>query len=268
MKVSAVSWTDYSSGDLNFVSGCTPVSESCQNCYARAIYERFGRDFSKVVVDSAKLWRAFSSKAYGDFSPKRGPGYKPMCFLCDTGDIAHEAVPDSFLLDAWRLMAARKDVIWQVLTKRPHRLLDFLSNYGYQYQIGGEPNIHIGVTAENRARANERIPILLEIPAAVRFVSAEPMLGPVDLRQYLPMRHADGTLYFSYRYGHKHGLSWVIAGAESGPNRRPFDVAWAEALYQQCKEAGTPYFGKQDSGLYPGVPLILSDGIVHQWPEA
>lgn len=266
MNPSKISWTDYSSGDLNFISGCTPVSESCENCYARAIYERFGRDFSKVVWSQDKLDRAMRAN-YGDYSPKRGAPHKPMCFVCDTGDLFHEDVPDGFLLTAWKLMASRNDVIWQVLTKRPERARDFFNMYGYQHQIGGESQIWLGVTAENQARADERIPILLDTPAAVRFVSVEPMLQAIDLRPWLPMRHRDGVLYFSYREGHQPFLNQVICGAESGPRRRLFDVAWAEALYQQCKAAGVPFFAKQDSALRPGAPLVLSDGIVQQWPE-
>jgi protein gp37 len=248
MKASAIGWTDYSGGDLNFVSGCTPVSEGCQHCYARAIARRFGRNFDAVVYDEDKVLRA-ARRDYGH-SPKRGLGRKPMCFVCDTGDFFHEDVPIHFLQLAWQSMAYRDDVIWQVLTKRPERALDFFNAYGYQYQLGGEPHIWLGVTTETQRTADERIPILLDIPAAVRFVSVEPMLGPVDVR-----KHLGGD-----------GLSWVICGAESGPNRRPFEAAWAEALYQQCKKAGTPFFAKQCSAHRPGAPLVLSDGIVQQWP--
>lgn len=445
MKASAIGWTDYSGGDLNFVTGCTPVSEGCQHCYARAIARRFGRDFDTVVCDEEKLLRA-ARRDYGH-SPKRGLGRKPMCFVCDTGDLFHEDVPIHFLQLAWQSMAYRDDVIWQVLTKRPERALDFFNAYGYQYQLGGEPHIWLGVTAENQRTADERIPILLDIPAAVRFVSVEPMLGPVDLDCYLGYNtqmeakqneqrgcalrdggagrvgdrrcwaHLENEKWLSCKGGTPHpaGLSpsaqdgewdtptrgspsvsmetlqwpdssgddhqspkwhqgrqppresrasdvfresetcvshrpqntmgaeqsgskaeqqghggdsgsiccggnntstigesfwrdvsdnfghssWekapeaerrdsrllgeanaskcqerqqrkihlVICGAESGPNRRPFEAAWAEALYQQCKKAGTPFFAKQDSAHRPGAPLVLSDGIVQQWPE-
>lgn len=268
MKASAIGWTDYSGGDLNFVTGCTPVSEGCQHCYARAIARRFGRDFDTVVCDEEKLLRA-ARRDYGH-SPKRGLGRKPMCFVCNTGDLFHEDVPIHFLQLAWQSMAYRDDVIWQVLTKRPERAWDFFNAYGYQYQLGGEPHIWLGVTAENQRTADERIPILLDIPAAVRFVSVEPMLGPVDLDCYLgyntqmEAREANAS---KCQERQQRKIHLVICGAESGPNRRPFEAAWAEALYQQCKKAGTPFFAKQDSAHRPGAPLVLSDGIVQQWPE-
>ncbi len=253
MKTSAIGWTDFSGGDLNFVTGCTPVSEGCQNCYARAIYKRWGRDFDTVTIHEDKLHRLYRRMS-GGYSPKRGPGHWPMAFVCDTGDLFHPDVPDEFILSAVTMMAYREDVSWQVLTKRPERMRDWYAQYGYQYQLGGESNIWLGVTAENQARADERIPLLLDTPAAVRFVSVEPMLGPVDLRRYLR--------------GAQH-LSWLICGAESGPRRRPFDIQWARDLWVYCHCAGVAYFGKQDSGLKPGTPLLVGDGdtVIHEWPQ-
>jgi protein gp37 len=137
---------------------------------------------------------------------------------------------------------------------------------------GWPPNLWLGVSAENQARADERIPLLLRVPAAVRFVSVEPMLGPVDLGDWLPGPNVvewdeddEGSPYYG-RY-EADTLSWVICGAESGPNRRPFEVEWALDLYEQCREVGVPFFGKQASGLKPGVPLELPGyGVVQEWP--
>lgn len=261
MKQSAISWTDYSGGDLNFVSGCTPVSEGCANCYARAIYERWGRDHSVVTAHSDKLRRLGTAHWMFRESSKRGG--MPMCFVCDTGDLFHDDVDDSFIFHALSTFIRRSDIIWQILTKRPERMRDIL---GYLCRADCEPlppGIWLGVTCENQARADERIPILLDIPAAVRFVSVEPMLGPVDLRG-----NADGLMWpWHEATARGESFNWVICGAESGPSRRPFEVAWAEALYQECKAAGVPFFGKQASGLHPGAPLVLSDGIIHQWPS-
>ena len=105
---SAIAWTDYSGGDANFVTGCTPASEGCRNCYAKAIYERFGRDFGEVRLDGDKLsWLK-------QWTPK--PPWKlarPMCFVCDTGDLFHEEVPYYFIDLAFEVMTDRKDVEWQ-----------------------------------------------------------------------------------------------------------------------------------------------------------
>lgn len=281
MELSKIGWADYSGGNLNFVSGCTPVSEGCQNCYARAIYERFGRDFSVVRYDYKKLSRLFRT----DFprkSSKRSGG-QPMCFVCDTGDLFHESVPDVFIYNALNIMLCKatntdgesdNSVIFQVLTKRAKRMRDIVSRWVNQNGLYRDEfaqsfsNLWFGVTAENQARADERIPILLDTPAAVRFVSVEPMLEPVDVfRVY----DSIGGPPPGRRAGQKDGpyvpsLDWIISGSESGPHRRAFEVEWAESLYQQCVAAGVAFFGKQESGLRPGVPLVLSDGIVHQWP--
>lgn len=253
---SAISWTDYSGGDANFVTGCTPVSEGCRNCYARAIYERFGRDFGTVNGgDGAfpKFSRLLNWNLKRD-ALRRGDGSRPMVFVCDTGDILHEDVSRSVLFTAFEIMDRRDDIDWQVLTKRADRLP--LAVEAYRFWHGGEgelalpPNIWLGVSVENQARADERIPLLLEVPAAVRFVSVEPMLEPVELSPWL------------------HELDWVICGAESGPNRRPFDVQWALDLYRQCREAGVAFFYKQGSALRPGCNAHLPGyGVVQEWPR-
>ena len=283
MKTSNISWTDYSGQDLNFVSGCTPVSEGCEHCYARAIYKRFGRDFDTVRRHEDRLQRIH--KGRGTYSPKRGMPHKPMCFVCDTGDLFHDAVPDWFVLDALTVMAMRDGIVWQLLTKRPARMRTLVREWTHGVRgtipawVANEPfpdNIWLGVTAENQARADERIPVLLDTPAAVRFISVEPMLEAVDLSGHMPEwdhrpEHEYWRAAFSDTDGKKilirHGIDWVICGAESGPNRRPFNAAWATNLYEQCKEAGVPFFGKQDSGLRPGTPLLINGQEIKRWPE-
>lgn len=259
MKRSTISWTDFSGGNLNFVTGCTPASEGCQNCYARRIYERSGREFVDHVICHAekleRLRRADFARAFPEHPANnvRGPQGRPLAFVCDTGDLFHEKVPRDFLFRAFHVMAARSDVDWQVLTKRPQNAYTFALDYigaGFRWP----PNVWLGVTAENQKRADERIPILLDIPAPVRFVSVEPMLEPIELSIWLNC--PKGPV-----------LSWVICGAESGPHRRSFDPAWAAALYRQCHEANVPFFGKQDSGYYPGRPLKISGKTIMEFPE-
>ena len=279
MKASAIGWTDYSSGDLNVVTGCTPVSAGCDHCYGRAIYERFGLDYSKVVCHEDKLARLATAgfgmlvrNAAGHeerYSPKRGVPHKAMCFLVDTGDLFHERVNYIFVRLVFDVMYARDDVIWQVLTKRPDRMRSF--SLWYHKARVPAPHVWLGVSVEDQATADERVPLLLDTPAAVRFVSVEPCLAPVDLREWLQPDY-DGLWHDGMwepipdsdpRYN---ALDWTIVGAESGPNRRPFDVAWAADLRDQCREAGVAYYAKQASGLRPGVPLLLDGVTVHEWP--
>lgn len=272
MKTSAISWTDFSGGDLNFVTGCTLISEGCQNCYARAIYGRWGKDFGTVTIHEDKLARIHKGRP--SYSPKRGAPHRPMAFVCDTGDLFHESVPEQFAYNAFYTMANCFYTTWQVLTKRPARMHYLLDRWRDRFSFDSKekPNIWLGVTAENQQRADERIPLLLDTPAAVRFVSVEPMLGPVDLTRYL-YRYASGEVRFSDftmplpEIIETERLDWVICGAESGPNRRPFAPMWAADLYEQCKDAGVPFFGKQHSGLRPGVPLLIDGQVVHEWPQ-
>jgi protein gp37 len=253
---SAIAWTDYSGGDANFVKGCTPVSEGCANCYARAIYERFGREFGNVQVSFEALDRLARWKPrppWKRMDSTRAYTERPMVFVCDTGDLFHDDVPAVFIEQAMDMMRGRSDVDWQVLTKRPLRMLQWWAQSpGYL-----PDNIWLGVSIENQARADTRVPLLLQVPAAVRFVSVEPMLGPVDLRRWL--RGLNGT--------QEPRVHLVICGAESGPNRREFDVQWALDLYHQCREAGVPFFYKQGSALRPGCNAHLPGyGVVQEWP--
>jgi len=271
VKTSAIGWTDFSSGDLNFVTGCTKAGPGCANCYGEAIYKRFGRDFSVVKIHEDKLDRLYR-KRFPEFSPKRGAPHKPMCFVCDTGDLFHERVPDSFIFDAFDMMDILENVTWQVLTKRPERAAAMHLNW--------TENIWMGISASTQETFDQRWYYAGQIEAAVRFVSLEPMLSPVDLTdvridRYTRMNILEGCGIYTGPgvmgqslpncYGSK--LSWVVLGAESGPKRRPFDVAWAESVRQQCIGADVAYFGKQDSASYPGKPLLFSGEEHKEWPS-
>lgn len=253
MKPSTIAWTDFSGGPLNFITGCTPVSPGCAHCYARRIYERFGKDFSEVVWHWDKLERLMSTR-FPAYSPKRGEPHRPMAFVCDTGDVFHPNVPDWFLVNAFGLFQARRDVTWQVLTKRPRQMCGFCRYWLGDGEAFEAENVWLGVSVEDQKTAKKRIPLLLQTPAIVRFLSFEPLLGPMDTDRLAEWLRA--------------GIDWVIVGAESGPHRRPFDVAWAREIYDVCRATDTAFFGKQASGLYPGVPLELPPGlgVVQQWP--
>lgn len=274
MKRSKIAWTDYSGGDLGFVIGCSPVSAGCQNCYVAAWAKRAGRDFDQVTTYPDKLRRLEKAQWMHKGALDRGQA-KPMCFVCNMGDLFHPDVPTSFIDDALHVMAVRSDVDWQVLTKRPERMHEVVSDWCWEVQGSLPSNIWLGVTAENQAAADERIPILLGTPAKLRWVSVEPMLGPVDIAAYLKRcPECGGSGYI--RYGPTEGefcgcmgekaLDWVVCGAESGPRHRPFEVEWAASLYAQCRDAGVPFFGKQASGVKPGLPLYLDGQMFHEWP--
>jgi len=293
MKLSKIGWCDYSAGDLNFVTGCTPVSTGCANCYGKALYNRFGKDFSEVTCHACKL-DCLRRKKFPKYSPKRGEPYRPMAFVVDMGDLFHKNVPADFITLAFEIMEARKDVIWQVLTKRPERMNSVLFGAEGNHFLGGGdyiPNVWLGVSVENEETAAQRIPELVKDWKGTKFLSIEPMLEPIDLRAFLlEYRETEFVEYMSYEmamdagntalagtpsglqsvgiWGPNGAIQWVIVGAESGPRRRPFDPAWAEQIREQCKAAGVAFFGKQDSALYPGAPLLIDGKTVHEWPES
>jgi len=264
-KPSKIGYCDYSGGDLNFVLGCTPVSAGCANCYARRIYDRFGKDFSKVTVYPDKLKRLLNWQPKPPY--KRGPGSRPLAFVVDMGDLFHEDVSNQFIWDALSMMDCRRDVDWLVLTKRAKRMRGVVT---FHWKPSPPPpNIWLGVTVENDDNL-WRIDELRRTPAAVRWVSLEPVLEPVLLRSWLICNACGGTgdwgggdaidCPICLGTGRGGGIDWVIVGAESGPHRRQFDKEWAWRILDDCRYADIPCFLKQDSAARPGVPLLDRDG--------
>src|SRR5690242_20654495 len=250
---SPIEWTD---ATWNPVTGCSKVSPGCKHCYAETFAERWrgvtGHPYEqgfdlRLVPD--KLGEPQHWK-----QPKR-------VFVNSMSDLFQDGVADDFIAGVWRTMSVVRRHTYQILTKRADRMREILPRLVATF--GVLPNVWLGVSVENQHFADERIPVLLHTPAAVRFVSAEPLLGPVDLNDVRPGRDQRGrewlqpiegwqtflaltgeihTRIFGYE-GKK--LDWVIIGGESGPGARPCDVAWARSIVQQCQRAGVPVFVKQ-----------------------
>lgn len=243
----------------NPITGCTPISAGCQNCYAAGIAKRFWADqYPHIIVDHRKSRpRRFSDV---QFHPERleQPLHwkKPRhIFVCSMGDLFHEYVPFHKIETTWDVMfdcggageASCQHHKFLILTKRPDRLKKFsewMSN-NRNRTIDYE-NVWLGVTAENQKMADERIPILLSIPAAIRFVSLEPLLSNIDMSAYF------GGPYVSLpgdqvQPNYNFGISWVIVGCESinGKLGRECKLEWVEPIVQQCDEARVPVFVKQ-----------------------
>ena len=222
----------------NPVMGCTPVSEACEHCYARSIIRRFaGCKGWPASPDTVTLFPERLQDPLRWKKPRRGDRPRRV-FVCSMSDLFHEDVPFEFIHEVYERMAIADRHTFMILTKRPERMREF-----YEWEWDQDPddfcifnNIWLGVTAENQARADERIPTLLQIPAAVHFVSIEPMLGPVT------MISTNGILNEPYPYPI---LDWVIVGGETGPGARLMRYAWAQDIERQCDEAGVPMFFKQ-----------------------
>jgi protein gp37 len=165
-------------------------------------------------------------------------------FVCSMGDLFHEDVPDKIIHSVFDVIRRSPRHTFCMLTKCPARMKMIVSEYRYHRSIWHmSPDLPrwlwLGVTAENQQRADERIPILLQIPAAVRFVSVEPMLGPINLFGFgSPTWGMIPPGAF---------LNWVICGAETGPGARPMSLDWAQSLRDQCQTASVPLFFKKDS---------------------
>lgn len=206
----------------HFGTGCTMVSEGCLNCYAGTMnYRFFGNGYgyhsrpTEFFLDQKILERPLRAKKPTTF------------FVCSMTDLFHESVPYELI---WRMLIVMRSTpqhTFQVLTKRPESMKLALEKWGdWRLPV---PNIWLGTTAENQEQANIRIPKLLEIRAAIHWVSLEPLLGPIELG-------ANGA----------HGiLDWVVVGGESGLRARPMHPDWARSLRDQCVSAGVPFFFKQ-----------------------
>lgn len=240
---------EYGQVAWNPVTGCTKISAACQNCWAERMAKRMagrcGYDKDepfKVTLHPDRLEQPLKWK-------------KPRVVLVSfMGDLFHEDVPTTFIDQVLEIIASCPQHTFIALTKRPenleHKIYGTTTDNPFRQLGGGDylANLWLGVTAENQARADERIPILLQIPAAVRFVSVEPMLGPVDLNKYLyPQRLCDGHSAWQRDEDcpRRPGLDWVICGGQTGPGARPMHPDWVRSLRDQCITADVPFWFKQ-----------------------
>ena len=242
---------EWATESWNPITGCSPVSEGCENCYARRMASRLRGRFGYPEDDPFKV------TFHPDKIEQPLHWKKPrMIFVCSMGDLFHKDVLGPTIHQLIKLMKwDYKRHTFLILTKRPERMRRIWMNID-----GTLPeNIWLGVTVENQQRADERIPILLQIPAAKRFVSIEPMLGPVDLQKIGPLLQA-----FNWKIA-KGGLDWIICGGESGPGVRPMHPDWPRSIRDQCQAADVPFFFKQWGGVNKKTAGRLLDG--QEWSE-
>ena len=292
-----IEWTD---STWNVITGCTLVSDGCKHCYAATLAAtRLKHHPSREGL--ARLNAADEAKFTGEVrfneqwleQPLRWR--KPrMIFVCAHGDLFHEDVPDEWIDKVFAVMALAPRHTFQVLTKRPKRASAYMSrrdargrfpalDYAALMAATGRwstpaiedlsgrtslPNVWLGTSVENQPTADARIPHLLVTPAAVRFVSAEPLLGPVDLYGGDPDPRLGGVaagpnVHLGQWWRHddpanappRPGIDWVIAGGESGPGARPMHPDWARSLRDQCAAAGVAFHFKQWGECVPVASL-------------
>ena len=253
---SKIEWTDAS---WNPIVGCSKVSEGCRNCYAIRSANRMN--------GSNELYNGLTKQVNGNiewtnivrFSEERL--LQPLkwkrprkIFVNSMSDLFHESVSDAQIENIFAVMCVAQKHIFQVLTKRPERMKSFLIQphikdsvrfkveEGLGYNIDFDKmwpivNVWLGVSVEDQKTADERIPLLLQTPAAIRWISAEPLLGHMNVEPYLGIESEDG-----YDLPH---LNWIVAGGESGPNARPSHPTWFRSLRDQALEYNVPFFFKQ-----------------------
>ena len=243
--MSKIEWTGQT---WNPVTGCTRASAGCDNCYAVTMTRRLaamGQTKYDGLINPGKKHFNGIVKCHEDALDIPLRKKKPTTFFVNSmSDLFHEAVPFEFIAHIFRIFKAAPQHTFQVLTKRPARLLEFYRWWDPTAVSAGcnfYPNLWLGVSVENQTAAEERIPYLLQVPAAVRFLSCEPLLGPLDLQ----MTCTHDKVLRRHRITWLEMLDWVIVGGESGRNARPMHPAWARSLRDQCKEAGTAFFFKQ-----------------------
>lgn len=262
-----IEWTDET---WNPVTGCSRVSSGCDRCYAMLQARRFDGQGVGYDGTTRRVTRGDTEKTdwtgvvhtHEDRLGQPLRWRKPRrVFVCSMSDLFHPSVPFGFIDRVFATMALAKDHTFQILTKRPDRMREYLtrvddSGYatpsrvayamvgmatcpdsftmeGHDDDVGRYhcawplPNVWLGTSAENQTTADERIPELVQCPAAVRFLSAEPLLGPVDVSEHLG------------------DLDWVIVGGESKHGARPMHPDWVRALRDQCEAAGVAFFFKQ-----------------------
>jgi protein gp37 len=308
----SIEWTD---ATWNPVRGCSRISEGCRNCYAERIAARmsdpgmWGNGFAERTKAGPR-WTGRVELVPAKLGDPLGWKHPRRVFVNSTSDLFHEALSDDAIAAVFGVMAAAPRHTFQILTKRPERMRAWfdaidskavamgglradrlwqlraactrylaVGNWPSDVHAGGMdwplPNVHLGVSVEDQATADSRIPFLLRTPADVRWVSYEPALGPVNFRRVLmpsgmPIDALNGRWAVPQNNGSPAGptdtmhLDWIVVGGESGPGARPFDLAWARSTVEQCRAAGVPVFVKQLGGK----PELRGDAIMDAIPMA
>lgn len=271
---SKIEWTRHT---FNCWVGCTKVSPACDHCYAEGWAKRTGQ---------AALWqgeRRRTSAANWQQPMKwdraaAAAGERHRVFCASLADVFDNQVPDEWRDSLWLLIKDTPHLDWLLLTKRPQNIAKMLPKETFTGRAWGDgwPNVWLGTTVENQEEAERRIPHLLAVPARIRFLSCEPLLGPVDLSD---IRRWDisSALQLDALAGRKYHhddcgqwtrtskLDWVIAGSESGHGARECDLAWVRSLRDQCSAAKVAFFWKQHVERGRKIPTPALDGRI--WIE-
>jgi len=252
-----IAWTDHT---FNPWLGCTRISEGCRHCYAEALVEgrmglqRWGaapRVRTKQPWKDVLKWNRLSAEGIA-----RGERRKRV-FCASLADVFEDARGlNDLRSELWDVIEQCTSLDWQLLTKRPQRILRCLPVWWHRRM---PEHVWIGTSIENQEMADLRVPELLRVPARVRFLSCEPLLERIDLR----IAAFNGTDSIERLTD----IGWVIVGGESGSGHRPMAIEWAQSLREQCRVAGVPFFFKQVSASRPGQGADALGEVVQEFPR-
>lgn len=272
---SAIEWTDHT---FNPWWGCQKVGPGCDHCYAESLDKRTGGEHwgpgAQRRRTSVKNWNdpvRWNAKADAFFAEH---GRRQRVFCASMADVFDNAIDPQWRFDLFELIARTPDLDWLLLTKRIGNAKDMIAQ---AIGPGWMPsNVWLGATIVNQAEAERDIPKLLDVPAAVRFLSMEPLLGPVSF-EGMWVNHANPAMHENML----EALDWVIVGGESGPGARPMHPDYARSLRDQCEAAGVPFLFKQWGDWMPtkkvgetitltfpsGGPYGPKQPDFHEWPD-
>ncbi len=309
---STIEWTD---ATWNPITGCAVVSPGCTNCYAMKLAgTRLKHHPSRAGLTretkAGPVWTG-ETRLNEEWLDKPLRWKRPrMIFVCAHADLFADSVPDEWIDKVFAVMAMAPQHTFQVLTKRADRLKAYLTAGALEHRLAAAmlksspsspetgrwprlplPNVWLGVSAEDQTRADQRVPDLLATPAAVRFVSAEPLLGPIDLTRLDQPNAGFGPYWVNSLSANQVGwfsdeaatirtipdplassdlpqLDWVIVGGESGRDARPMVPAWARSIRDQCATASIPFFFKQWGSFAPDDPGAVHTSMCHVGKKA
>lgn len=225
-KDSKIEWTHHT---FNPWWGCERVSAACKNCYAEAWAHRLGMDLWSKGAPRRMLSDAYWRQPLAWNREAQRAGRRDRVFCASMADVFEDRRDlDTPRERIWKLIDDTPNLDWLLLTKRPHRVAALTP-----WRNAWPRNVWLGTTVENQRWAEKRVPQLLAHSAAIHFLSCEPLLGPVDLAQWMPSKRRERA------------IGWVIAGGESGHRARPMNPDWARSLRDQCQNHGIPFHFKQ-----------------------
>jgi protein gp37 len=252
MAKTLIEWADEVANVIKVKGGgyhCTKVSEGCLHCYAEAFNRRFGNG---KPFDAAPTEFVLDEKPFERLARARKA---KRVFLQSMGDIAHENVSPEMFDKILHYVATLTKHTFLILTKRPSRLKHLIES-STVIGVWPLPNLWLGVSVENQLTFDDRTRYLRQIPAAVRFVSAEPLLGPIDTAEVFGLyEYEDGKWALKVGSRWEGSPDWIIVGGETGPSARPMHPEWARSLRDQCKAAGASFYFKSWGAHIPAVGL-------------